>query len=82
MGIEDTGSENETACRGIEAMEDFYRSIDMPTNLKELGIEPTDEQLKKMAHMCSIAAGGSKGSAKKLVEKDMLEIYRMAAGVC
>jgi len=82
MGIEDTGSENETAFRGIEAMEDFYRSIHMPTNLKELGIEPTDEQLKTMAHMCSIAAGGSKGSAKKLVEKDMLEIYRMAAGVC
>lgn len=82
MGIADTGSREETALKGIEAMEDFYRSIQMPTNLKELGIKPTDEQLKTMAHMCSVAAGGFKGSAKKLAEADMLKIYQMAAGEC
>lgn len=80
MGIADTGSREETALKGIEAMEDFYRSIQMPTNLKELGITPTDDQLKTMAHMCSVAAGGLKGSAKKLAEEDMLKIYQMAAG--
>lgn len=78
MGIADTGSEEETALRGIEAMEDFYRSIDMPTNMRELGIEPDEEQMKTMAHMCSLAAGGCKGSAKKLYEEDMLKIYHMA----
>lgn len=42
------------------------------------GIAPTEEQMRMMAHMCSLAAGGCKGSAKKLYEKDMLEIYHMA----
>ena len=68
----------ETILKGIEAMEDFYLFIHMPTNLRELGVEPTEEQLRTMAHMCSLAAGGCKGSAKKLYEEDMLAIYRMA----
>ena len=59
-------------------MEDFYRIIDMPTNMRELGVTPSEEQLQTMAHMCSLAAGGGKGSAKKLYEEDMLAIYRMA----
>ena len=78
MGVAQQGSEEEIALKGIEAMEDFYRSIDMPTNMRELGIAPTEEQMKTMAHMCSLAAGGCKGSARKLYEEDMLEIYRMA----
>ncbi len=72
------GSQEETALRGIEAMEQFYRSIRMPTNLRELGVRPTQEQLETLARMCSAAAGGAKGSAKRLREADMLEIYRMA----
>lgn len=78
MDIAVEGSEEEIALKGIEAMEDFYRKIDMPTNMRELGIAPTEEQMRTMAHMCSLAAGGCKGSAKKLYEKDMLEIYHMA----
>ena len=52
----------------------------MPTNLKELGIDPTEEQLETMAKNARIAAGGPKGSAKKLEAEDMLKIYQMAAG--
>ena len=26
-------------------MEDYYRALDMPTNLRELGLEVTDEQM-------------------------------------
>ena len=70
----------ETGLKGIEAMEDFYRAISMPTNLKELGIDPTEEQLETMAKNARIAAGGPKGSAKKLEAEDMLKIYQMAAG--
>ena len=80
MGVTEEGTEEEVAAKGIEAMEAFDRSIHMPTNLKELGIAPTEEQMKTMARMCSQAAGGQKGSAKKLKEEDMLQIYRMAAG--
>lgn len=76
MGVEETGSDEEIALRGIEAMEDFYRQIHMPTNLHELGIEPTEEQMADMAHKCAVGAGGSIGSARKLSEKDMLAIYQ------
>ncbi|MCI8292942.1 MAG: iron-containing alcohol dehydrogenase [Hespellia sp.] len=79
MGVLAEGSDEETALKGIEAMEDFYRSIDMPTSFGELGITPTEEELKELAHKCSIACGGSQGSAKVLYEEDMLAIYKMAA---
>ena len=76
MGVAETGSDEEIALKGIEAMEDFYRQIHMPTNLHELGIEPTEEQMADMAHKCAVGAGGSIGSARKLSEKDMLAIYQ------
>ena len=76
MGVEDSGTDEEIALRGIEAMEDFYRRINMPTNLRELGVEPTEEELAEMAHKCYVGCGGPKGSAKLLGEEDMLAIYR------
>ena len=39
----------------------------------------TQIELKKMAAMCAVAAGGQQGSAKVLREADMLAIYQMAA---
>ena len=75
MDVEDKGSDEEIALRGIEAMEDFYRSINMPTNLRELGVNPTQDELMTMAQKCAIGVGGSKGSARVLYEKDMLAIY-------
>ena len=50
----------------------------MPTSIHELGIDPTDEELKLMAHKCSIGCKGSKGSAKVLHEEDMYKIYKAA----
>ena len=38
MGVEEGEDVKATAIKGIEAVEDFYREIEMPTNLKELGI--------------------------------------------
>lgn len=78
MGVQTDGSDEKTALRGIEKMEEFYHSIDMPTNMKELGIEPTEEQMREMAALCSQATGGQKGSAKVLLEEDMYQIYKMA----
>lgn len=76
MGVENSGSDEEIAMKGIEAMEAFYHEIHMPINLRELGVEASDDQLKEMAHKCAIAAGGTMGSAKKLTEEDMLAIYK------
>lgn len=78
MGVEATGTDEEIAIKGIEAMEDFYREIKMPTNLRELGVNATDEDLVEMAHKCAVGVGGAKGSAKMLDEAAMLEIFRMA----
>lgn len=79
MGIApNAGSDEEIALKGIEAMEDFYREIKMPTNLRELGVEATDEDLKLMAHKCAVGVNGGKGSALFLKEEDMLEIYKMS----
>ena len=78
MKVEPGSTDEETALKGIEAMEDFYRQINMPTNMKELGIEPTEEQILEMTRSCAQAAGGKKGSAKILYPEDMAAIYRMA----
>ena len=76
MGVEPAASDEETAMKGIEAMEDFFRRINMPTNLKELGVNATDEDLATMAHKCLVGAGGPRGAARLLDEADMLAIYR------
>ena len=79
MGIApDAGSDEEIALKGIEAMEAFYREIKMPTNLRELGVNATDEDLKLMAHKCAVGVNGGKGSARFLKEEDMYEIYKMS----
>ena len=76
MGVEAVGTDEAVALRGIEAMEAFYRRIHMPTNLRELGVNPTEDELKDMARKCAIGVGGAKGSARLLREADMLAIYR------
>ena len=79
MGVDPNGKTPEAVCEeGIEAMEAFYRSIGMPTNMKELGIEPTDEQIRAMAAGAAKACGGSRGAAKKLYEEDFVTIYEKA----
>ena len=78
MGVEPGATDAETAEKGIRAMEDFYRSIGMPTNMRVLGIAPTDAQLRAMAASCAQACGGSKGSARVLFEEDMYNIYKMS----
>lgn len=68
----------DAALAGIEAMEEFYREIEMPTNLHELGLELTDDDLAAMARQCAALKGGRFGVAKQLTEEDALAIYRMA----
>lgn len=78
MQIKPEGTDEEIALKGIAAMEEFYHSIGMPVNMRELGVAPTDEQLHEMAVRCAKACGGQKGSAKVLYQNDMEEIYRLA----
>ncbi len=77
MGVKGATDE-ETALKGIEATEAFFREIHMPVSLKELNLDPTEEEMDLMAHKCIIAAGGKKGSAKVLFEEDLRKILEMA----
>ena len=76
MGVEETGADEEIALKGIEALENFFRRISMPTNLRELGVDATEQDLREMAHKCAVGVGGAMGSARLLREEDMLAIYR------
>ena len=78
MGVEPQENDDVTALKGIEAMEEFYHSINMPTSIKELGIDVTEEQIQEMAEKCIVACGGFAGKVKKLYAEDVANIYRMA----
>jgi len=78
MGVAPSADKEAVALAGIAKLEQFFRSINMPTSLKELGLAPTEEQLKELAHKCSITTHDALGSAKVLHEADDLAIYKMA----
>lgn len=59
-------------------MEDFFRSIHMPTDLHELGLDLTDEQIHELAFKCSFEDTRTIGVFKQLNMKDMEKIYAMA----
>ncbi len=82
MGVCPVGTDEEIALKGIEALEAFFRRIHMPTNLQELGVCATEEDLVTMAHKCAVGVNGAKGSAKLLKEEDMLAIFRASKGPC
>lgn len=68
-----------TALRGIEKMEEFYRSIGMPTNIHDLiGKEISDAEIADMADKCSTGDSHTVGGLKALHMADMVEIYKMA----
>ncbi len=79
MDIPDTyGTLQEIALAGICAMEDFYRSIHMPTSLSELGIHPTDAQIEELSEKCVFFGKRTVGTFKVLKAEDIQKIYQAA----
>ena len=79
MDVEAAEDDYQTALRGIEAMEAFFRSIDMPTSLTALGVSPTDAQITEMAEKCIQAVGGKAlGVVRPLSVQDVAAIYQAA----
>ena len=74
MGVARAESDTATGLRGIEVMEDFFRSLDMPTSLKELDLAPTDAQLAEMAEKALVGKSHI-GSVKKLLPPDIVAIF-------
>ena len=80
MGVEnDFAHPDETAEKGIRAIEDFYRKIGMPTNIHELlGREITDDEIEVMVDKCSRGGTITLGALEVLKPEDMRNIYQMA----
>jgi hypothetical protein len=80
MGVlQDFTNPRMTALRGIEAMEAFFKSIGMPTNIPELiGHKATDEEIAIMADKCSRGGTITIGAMEVLDKADMTEIYQLA----
>lgn len=79
MGVtNDYSNPEKTALEGIKRMEEFYRAIDMPTSVHELGVDLTEEQIKELAHKCTFMETRTIGQFKVLDKNDIENIYRMA----
>jgi hypothetical protein len=69
----------ETAMKGIEAIEQFYRTIGMPTNIPELlQRKATDDEIDVMVDKCSRGGTITLGSLEVLTTDDMRTIYHLA----
>jgi len=71
-------TDEEVALEGIEAMEAFYRSIDMPTSIGEMGITLTEEQIEELAVKCTLFGRRTIGTFRTLGAEEMKDIYRAA----
>lgn len=78
MGVQVEGDDTAVALAGIEAFENFLRSIRMPTNIRELGLELTDAQIDELSWKCTFEGKRTIGSVKVLELEDIKAIYHMA----
>lgn len=79
MGVtNDFHNPEKVALEGIESMEKFYNSIDMPISISELDIKLTDEQIDELAYKCSFKNTRTIGGFKQLNMEDMKKIYIMS----
>ncbi|MDD4541817.1 MAG: iron-containing alcohol dehydrogenase, partial [Eubacteriales bacterium] len=79
MGVtNDFRNQEATALAGIRKAEEFFRSLDMPTSISEMGYELTEEQIEELAYKCCFMGKRTIGGFKELNQNDMAEIFRMA----
>ena len=80
MGVEnDFSHPDETAEKGIRAVEDFYRKIGMPTNIHELlGREITADEIDVLVDKCSRGGTITVGAMEVIDAQAMRDIYELA----
>ena len=83
MGVpNDFAHPADTAERGIQAIEAFYRRIGMPTNVPELLGRPlTEDEIDTLVDKCSNGGTICVGAMEKIDAEAMRTIYRMANGI-
>ena len=65
----------------IEKFEEFFRSIDMPTDIKGLGLEFDEAACRKAALGVTFQDARTIGNFKVLKTEDIFNIYMMASGL-
>ena len=80
MGAKPAADDAATAERGVRAVEEFYRSIKMPTSIRELGIDLSDSQIDELAFKCTFFGKRQIGNFKKLGLEDIRNIFKGARG--
>lgn len=78
MDISRGESAEQTALDGISALENFFRELNMPTNLRELGCEPTDAQIAELADKCCDGDTHTVGHFMPLKSSDVAAILSAA----
>ncbi len=74
FGMEHSGDDTETGRKGIEAWRNFFTSLGLPDNLKDLGVK--EEDFEFMANRLLLKADGTLGNFIKLTPQDVVEIYK------
>jgi len=65
----------------IEKFEAFFKSIDMPIDIKGLGLDFDEEACRRAAYGVTFQDARTIGNFKVLKTEDICEIYKMASGL-
>ncbi len=71
---------DDVALKTIELIEDFFVSINMPINIKQLGYDMTEELSDKLANIATSYSKRKLGNFKKLNKNDVQTILMNAKG--
>ncbi|MGM9607694.1 MAG: iron-containing alcohol dehydrogenase [Oscillospiraceae bacterium] len=68
--------DRKAAVQGIDATENYFRSLGMPITLGQaVGVQP-EETLKALAHKCSFGGTRTIGSLRPLGEEEIYQVYK------
>ena len=59
-------------------MEDYFRSINMPVNMKELGVDASDDDIETLTEKATFFGKRTLGSFMTLEREDIKAIYLAA----
>lgn len=80
-GVERDGlTDEELALRGIDAAEEYFKSIGMPVRLDELGINADENDIDIMSEKCTYYGKRVLNDYIELKKKEISEIFRIAGG--
>ena len=79
FGTKRTGSPERDAEAAIKAFEEYFRTIHMPTSIRDLGVRPTEKQIDEMAEKAVYWGKRTLGAFKVLGKEDIARIYTEAS---